>query len=315
LPTEDAPLPDPLPPRKHEGLVWHYTSASGIVGIKDSCALWASSPRALNDSSEAKYGWKVVKRAWKDFDKTNLNETQITFLEDVLSADLPQSLQENTYVLSASRKSDLLNQWGFYGNLDGFSLGLRLDYFWAPVYRLHQIATEDITNPDAPKVDRDLSIWEGWFDVIYREDLQRAAATNALRWILSKIPELIQFADDDRRRDFPRFILRSLILQLKHKAFRDEREIRFLASRTADQPPLFREISGRVIPYLPVATIPQIISRGDLAPVGLPVDQIFCGPGVTKSSAAVIESMFPGVRIRQSSIPFVGGRGRAPPYI
>jgi hypothetical protein len=304
----------PLPLARDGGLVWHYTSAAGVIGIAQSGCLWASSPRALNDSTEASYGWRVIQRTWRRFDKSQLDPESVRLLDEVMSINIAESLQETTYVVSASRKGDLLNQWRFYGNTDGFSLGLNLEYFWAPLYRLTQIVHEDPADPTRPKVDRKLRVWEGWYDVIYRREDQIRAATNALRWLLERwrdfaFPDELRVFSSDPF-EFPRFVLRSLVLQMKHPGFRDERETRFIAGRAVAEPPLFREIKGRVIPYLPVSSIPRIMSRGDERAIALPLDTVCCGPGVTEASALVMKSMFgeiaPGVKIRRSKIPFAG---------
>jgi len=60
-----------LPPR-HDDLVWHYTSASGTLGILHEQALWASSITQMNDSQELEYGLHFIEEMWKSWDGRSL---------------------------------------------------------------------------------------------------------------------------------------------------------------------------------------------------------------------------------------------------
>jgi hypothetical protein len=44
----------------HPEVVWHYTSAQGLLGILDSGAIWSSDLRFLNDSQENMHVWRLA---------------------------------------------------------------------------------------------------------------------------------------------------------------------------------------------------------------------------------------------------------------
>ncbi|MDP9416299.1 MAG: hypothetical protein M3P48_00305 [Actinomycetota bacterium] len=117
----EIPLPSPL--TADDGFAWHYTDASGLLGIIESDTLWASAPSSLNDTKEMIHGAEVISRVWQERREEVINPCR-TFVDYVLETDLLDEIQGNIFILSASRNGDLLNQWQHYAQGDGFAIGI-----------------------------------------------------------------------------------------------------------------------------------------------------------------------------------------------
>jgi hypothetical protein len=98
------------------------------------------------------------------------------------------------------------------------------------------------------------------------------------------------------------------VLVMKHDAFRDEREVRFITGRSEAEKGLvrYRGVNGRLTPYLAVAAIPNAAPKGSA--IGLPIDAIVCGPGVSAAGVEIAREMvtlsagYP--RVSSSLIPY-----------
>jgi hypothetical protein len=111
---------------KSKGLLYHYTTLDGLLGILDKKELWATGISFLNDTSEYKAGLKAV------FGLMNpeLCETQD---ESVVGKYAPFIRQpaESIFAASFSKEptGDDLSQWRAYGGKhSGVSLGFSPQY-------------------------------------------------------------------------------------------------------------------------------------------------------------------------------------------
>jgi hypothetical protein len=105
------PANELLPPslREATGSVFHYTSASGLLGIVESGCLWASEASSLNDLAEVRRGWEVV-RGWLEARRSTSEGADL--LADL--AEDPLQEKHEVFVLSASTAADDANQWRLY---------------------------------------------------------------------------------------------------------------------------------------------------------------------------------------------------------
>ncbi len=113
----------PRPDLSGVGLAWHYTDASGFLGIINNHGLWASAATSLNDTSEVRYGADVIHRTW-ELVREELPSPRREYVDTVLNVDLTSDMLDNVFVLSGSLDGDLLNQWHHYAHRGGFALGL-----------------------------------------------------------------------------------------------------------------------------------------------------------------------------------------------
>jgi hypothetical protein len=122
-------------PPKPEGLLYHYTSLEGFLGIIDSDSLRATHIRYMNDSREFLDGLNYLDSIMKDFPGA-LKSKMGPFFDSIVSH---VSGKSGAYVISftddeaatpAPHKApgDRLSQWRAYsGGLRGLSMGLDYD--------------------------------------------------------------------------------------------------------------------------------------------------------------------------------------------
>jgi hypothetical protein len=98
------------------GLLFHYTSAAGIIGILQNRKLWATEYRHLNDRQEYRI---AVRLLHDELDESHLPKDLRRSFERLVA-----EVQKRCFVLSFSERGDQLSQWRAYcpgGN--GYSLG------------------------------------------------------------------------------------------------------------------------------------------------------------------------------------------------
>lgn len=128
-------------------LLWHYTSANGLLGILESGAIWASDLRFLNDSSENRRMKELLMqhletRGEGEYDAFNM------WLEALAAGGQPEShvykrvsrheyedrlteikealreyKQSEIFVACFSAESDSLGQWRAYGKNPSYAIG------------------------------------------------------------------------------------------------------------------------------------------------------------------------------------------------
>jgi hypothetical protein len=118
----------PQPPE----MLWHYTDASGLMGIVEHERLWATQTSFLNDSTELEYGLDLAMSAIASYDRTNLKEATDRFLTGLVDPEKPElkkwlDKHLDVYVTCFSGDGDMLSQWRAYAGRDdagGYALGL-----------------------------------------------------------------------------------------------------------------------------------------------------------------------------------------------
>lgn len=112
-----------------DSLLWHYTSAEGMLGILESRKLWFSNARFLNDTEEIKHGYELVTSLTLER-ATEYGEDHPTrqMLQDALY-EIPHLRAGSGgrleyFVCCFCENGNLLSQWRSYGNKDGYCLGV-----------------------------------------------------------------------------------------------------------------------------------------------------------------------------------------------
>jgi hypothetical protein len=116
-PHRPTMLPDVI--EEVSGLVYHYTSPEGLLGMLRGNALWASEVTSLNDLTEVRYGWDLIAQ-W--IEKQAPSEA----LDAIRAAvEWFNRRDREVFVLSASLDGDDANQWRLYGaDRRGYAVGL-----------------------------------------------------------------------------------------------------------------------------------------------------------------------------------------------
>lgn len=115
---------------KNDGLLYHYTSNAGLIGILTTGHIWMSDPRFLNDSQEWYWAGKIVAKTIKGFarnfkqsdmgkcwEKANYNK----FIRRLINhfKDMPISSYrfdpQVPFIFSLSEINNSLSQWRAYG--------------------------------------------------------------------------------------------------------------------------------------------------------------------------------------------------------
>jgi hypothetical protein len=241
--------------------LYHYTSFTGILGIVESRALWASDIRYMNDSAELKHTadlirTEITQRIGSGHPKPDLLNQFLHWVTHRIT---------NGHMLFASSfrsNGNLLSQWRGYSRLGkGVSLGFNSDYILQCAKQqsfqigkciyscssqerlISQVidAVEVLAEEHAPDCDNQGKAvdhsYHSIFDLI-ESDLLRIAAI------------------------------------LKHPSFREEEEWRIVSPVITDYieaPVLFREGTSMLVPYIEFNLIPQ-----DNSPIAL--EHLFLGP-------------------------------------
>lgn len=261
-------------------LIFHYTTAAGLLGILNTHSIWLSDTRFLNDRSEVTYAAKLIYDHLSPIDAQLANRIK----DCHLGLDLRVPLEDNPYIASFCKRDDLLSMWRTYGS-GGFSIGFDRSC-------LERLLNRESRDWDSRTEDENHLLSDANFglagtieDVIYAErypsdcefDVSIAPKTQSLSKSLARI---------------------------KNPAFHEEQEVRIIAfGNSCMTRAQLRESGGSLILYRPL-TFPFEAIRS-----------ITVGPGVNHSSnlTAVKQYFeeFPSPRgewghmeIHHSDIPF-----------
>jgi hypothetical protein len=112
------------PRRKSPPLLYHYTSAEGLLGILNNRAIWASDIRTMNDMRELNYSTDLLRElAIAKASTNNIPELLecCSSISELLDTDL------RSYAVCFSELADDLPQWRAYaGGIGGYAIGFDL---------------------------------------------------------------------------------------------------------------------------------------------------------------------------------------------
>lgn len=115
---------------KSEDTLWHYTTGDSLLSIVESGKLYATQVSCLNDSTEIRYGSKLLRDAYLEIqtkgslppEETHLLETLIKGLVDEPTA--PSHAPSQWFVTCFTKRKDDLSQWRAYsGGENGYAIG------------------------------------------------------------------------------------------------------------------------------------------------------------------------------------------------
>lgn len=275
------------------GLIYHYTSASGLKGILQGKSIFATHSAYLNDSSEMQYGddlgTQLLLARLKD-EHTQVFDGLVTIADTYAMLEHERSELEvlrkryvavtgrkfytlnyahdsmtrffpaqgkASYITSFCENGDLLSQWRGYANRGGgYAIGVSIT---------------------RSQIETDGGIF-GAFKIIYEGIEQQVSLDKLLQNALEHLncyqfPEMhnAEFVEICKRHAIVlTWFLKLACARFKNNAFSEEKEWRFFAQKKENDSEAmeFREANGLLIPYL----------RFPIEADGIEVKRIVCGP-------------------------------------
>nr|WP_046284137.1 hypothetical protein [Mycobacterium sp. UM_NZ2] len=272
------------------GLLYHYTSAAGLVGIVDldhkkppdvarRLTFFASDLLWMNDATELAFAGDAIRKYAQQIGR-ELEPLWLDVCEKYLSEPSLESLRiaprPSVCAVSFTEEADLLSQWVTYGAGGGFAIGLDAKALHAanyPGFRVGGSEPRDfecllsrvrygsevlVRIADLPLFDPELSnvlkIGIAVASVIF----SGRSVWDALKEAQEQPPQLTS------REHVAAAMLVAAAAQCKHQAFDKEKEWRLLAGGGSDLPhllsgtyrPQFRSVGSRVLPYRTITIDP-----------------------------------------------------------
>ncbi|MEV8273763.1 DUF2971 domain-containing protein [Microbacterium sp. NPDC077184] len=282
--------------------VWHYTSAHALNQILRTHVLWASSPHHLNDASELVHGVDVVRDAIErlaaggDAPRAELLES----LRSVTDREFVEAAMHEIYYISASSAPDSLTLWRNYSSTDGFAIGLR---------PTHSLSAEGLALSQAePAPHSELPTVASWYRVEYNNKRKDALAGSFVRSAIRDIDGTPAVERQMVVRELRKHLL-ILASTMKHRAFEDEREVRWITTNWAPVDVVHFEVTGRgFVPVLHVSAEGSTVE----APF-LPVAGLRCSPTTSPTIERTMRALLlqrgyeeASRDVLQSQLPFRG---------
>jgi hypothetical protein len=224
-------------------LLYHYTTAQGLLGILKSNVLWASNLLYMNDFSELKYSIELIKSELeKAFNVSNPNLKNSPFFPmilDILDATLSAC---NVYSTCFCEDGDQLSQWRSYSQKGtGYAIGFDLKHIDRASELLPLNSSLFLT------------------DIVYEKEdqlkLLNPIINNYIHSVRSLILGRTSPTEDQIKKYATNFLINAFrcLFSFKHSAFQDEREWRIfqiMSSNSSSGKIEFREIGGTIVPYM-----------------------------------------------------------------
>ncbi len=222
-----------------KGLLYHYTTLSGLLGIVNSRTLWASDIRYMNDSAELKHTADLIR------DEVQERISRKRGRPDLLGrfVDWVSHRITNGHLLFGSSfrsHGNLLSQWrGYSPHGKGVSLGFSADYIIECAGSQEFQIGKCIYEPARQKrlIGRVLDTLES----LVEERLTGQQSHERLRAVYAEVFDHIETD------------LLRLAAILKHPSFREEKEWRIVSpvyTSYSDGTILFREANAMLVPYV-----------------------------------------------------------------
>lgn len=280
--------------------LWHYTNAQALDHILKQHTLWASSPHNLNDADELVHGVDFIRDAVVRVARNSENRDAATIqiLNDVVEESYVKEAMHEIFYLSTSRVRDSLTLWRNYSTNTGFAIGLRPG---RPEGRFSEDSEGDSTS-NSPSTSH-------WYRVQYKERKKTALADS---FVANAIKDIATAEPEDREIVIAELRKHMLVLAstMKHQAFEDEREVRWITTSWAPVHVVRYELTGRG--FVPVLHVRTAGINGDDVPK-LPIVGLRCAP----TSSPTIERTMRGLlehhkyfdaaeNVLKSTMPFRG---------
>lgn len=243
--------------------VYHYTNASGLVGLLNTKCLWLTDYRFMNDAAEVSLGTERARAMLKD----KIYKENDGLRKKFLSTCEKQLREDGTsFVFSLTEKKDDLSQWRGYANEGrGFSVGFD---------------TKSIRDHSA--ISNEYSFGKISYNGSLHDKQCNKAVDEFLREYSSKT-DLKQIDTDDGAYELSA-VLDSYAAKYKHSSFSSEKEWRLHSYSDDNSEIKVRVSDDKLIPYI------EMDISSDSA--NFTIRQIGIGPGFkSQESAFAVERL------------------------
>jgi len=258
----------------HKGLLYHYTTPSGLLGILQNQHIWATEASFLNDLYEIQYGLDITKEIIHKYMKKQDTYIQ-QFCELCLNyLEHMNSKEEEIYITSFCETSDLLSQWKGYTNFgEGYAVGLNLEKM------INSKESEEFGHISIKKVIYDLKV-------------QSKMVKSKIKFMIHQSQKLIN--DDLNNRDnimkasakSLAYYLNAQSKRFKSSAFSEEKEWRaiYINNDFANEQRIknrLRMVDSILTPYIEL----HLYKKNSQDNKMLPIKEIIIGPKVDGKKA------------------------------
>jgi hypothetical protein len=118
----------------NQDIIWHYTSGDALLGVVETGTLYATQVSCLNDSTEIRYGAKLLRDAFMNIQTDAMEEKLL--LERIIKVTVeepaaPTNLPSAWFVTCFSKEKDDLSQWRAYsGGENGYAIAFLASGFF-----------------------------------------------------------------------------------------------------------------------------------------------------------------------------------------
>lgn len=215
-----------------DSLLYHYTSATGLMGIVKNREVWATESNHLNDPTEVSYASQVLVSLLTDHaagesgvERTR-TEHAIELLERAYSDpnSAEQYVEDRSYITSFSRTDHSLTLWRLYAGQNGFCVGFDKGHLleWLG----HDHPTGDRDSMYAEERERYDALVANFALAPRLQDVEYGSDP-----VLSVFHAVLAIPFDEGNSGANEGRLRETFKRLsgiKHEAFADEREVRLV---------------------------------------------------------------------------------------
>jgi hypothetical protein len=243
-------------------ILYHYTTAMGLMGIVQSRTLWATNAEFLNDTQELQFGRpQVLEALLKQADELSpdsgafdANTSRATVMRSAAYELAPGGNDARrqyhfVYVACFCEAGDLLSQWRSYGAPGGYAVGFRTSQL-----RLVRPAEEEARGTVSEEIEQAATLVQ----VRYGDAAVEEAVTSVLQTVAPEPtghPGVLGFHRAQS-------VVLPALTGIKHAAFSEEREWRLVVV-SGPIKPSFRVGPLGVTPYIslwyPVDAIGEVV--------------------------------------------------------
>lgn len=300
--TEWANNHEPVP-----HLLYHYTTADGLLGILSSQSFWMTDLRYMNDLSELQYAEELIREVLTAKANQYGDDLRQGFFQRIKRSFNPYEKSVSVFSTSFCENGNLLSQWRAYGSRGG-GYAIALDFF-------HLLGF--VSKPCALR------------KVIYDREEQSAIVDKIVDrfcMLLSELADGQTVEEAVGNNVIPAFcqafqsVVGELMFCFKHPEFREEQEWRLVHSSSNDftfdkesKPDelKFRSFTGNLIPYTILSFENAVTaSRLDNFLLQFPIVELIIGPTLNprlnrESAKSLLTKLNPDIspNIRESGIP------------
>lgn len=259
-------------------VLYHYTTAEGLIGILSSSSMWMTNLRYMNDLSELQYARELIAGVIETKNEEyNSNPVQMEFFRRIRNTFSPFEGGAEVFATCFCEGGNLLSQWRAYGGKGGgYAIGIDFFHLLRFLSRkcfLRKVIYEPIEQSRiiAGVID---SICSLLGELTAGQAVKEADSDNTL-------PQFCQFTNN---------ILVEYFFSFKHPEFIEEKEWRlvFVCSgnpvmdRESDFVDLkFRSFGGNVIPFYEISFADAVkASMQDDYGLAFPIRELIVGPTV-----------------------------------